>query len=306
MVDVGMLFQKMLIMVLMMAVGFVAGKAKVMTEESNHTLSVIINKITMPCMMLYSALNNEHALSNAQVMELVVLALGSYVVLILLSKLFTLVVRPEKGHRGLYEFILIFANQGFIGIPVISAVYGTDAVFYLSIFIIVFFFVLYSYGTCLVQEIPMKNVDFRQMLSPMMIASVLGLVLYLCNVRLPQILTDTIGSLSQVSTPGAMLMTGAALTAIPLKGLFRNGRLFLASAAKLLLAPIVLNLVFRLFIKDEMMLGIVTLAAAMPVASNLSLLAAQYGKDEDLAASAVFITTVLSVVTIPLVAMLLL
>ena len=306
MVDVGMLFQKMLIMVLMMAVGFVAGKAKVMTEESNHSLSVIINKITMPCMVLYSALNNEHALSNAQVMELVVLALGSYVVLILLSKLFTLIVRPEKGHRGLYEFILIFANQGFIGIPVISAVYGTDAVFYLSIFIIVFFLVLYSYGTCLVQEIPMKNVDFRQMLSPMMIASVLGLVLYLCNVRLPQILTDTIGSLSQVSTPGAMLMTGAALTAIPLKGLFRNGRLFLASAAKLLLVPIALNLVFRLFIKDEMMLGIVTLASAMPVASNLSLLAAQYGKDEDLAASAVFITTVLSVVTIPLVAMLLL
>ena len=306
MVDVGMLFQKMLIMVLMMAVGFVAGKAKVMTEESNHSLSVIINKITMPCMVLYSALNNEHALSNAQVMELVVLALASYVVLILLSKLFTLIVRPEKGRRGLYEFILIFANQGFIGIPVISAVYGTDAVFYLSIFIIVFFLVLYSYGTCLVQEIPMKNVDFRQMLSPMMIASVLGLVLYLCNVRLPQILTDTIGSLSQVSTPGAMLMTGAALTAIPLKGLFRNGRLFLASAAKLLLVPIALNLVFRLFIKDEMMLGIVTLASAMPVASNLSLLAAQYGKDEDLAASAVFITTVLSVVTIPLVAMLLL
>lgn len=306
MVDVGMLFQKMLIMVLMMAVGFVAGKAKVMTEESNHSLSVIINKITMPCMVLYSALNNEHALSNAQVMELVVLALASYVVLILLSKLFTLIVRPEKGRRGLYEFILIFANQGFIGIPVISAVYGTDAVFYLSIFIIVFFLVLYSYGTCLVQEIPMKNVDFRQMLSPMMIASVLGLVLYLCNVRLPQILTDTIGSLSQVSTPGAMLMTGAALTAIPLKGLFRNGRLFLASAAKLLLVPIALNLVFRLFIKDEMMLGIVTLASAMPVASNLSLLAAQYGKDEDLAASAVFITTVLSVVTIPLVALLLL
>ena len=234
MVDSGILFQKMLMMVLMMGVGFVAGKTKVMTDESNHSLSVIINKITMPCMVLYSALNNEHALSNAQVMELVVLALASYVVLILLSKLFTLIVRPEKGHRGLYEFILIFANQGFIGIPVISAVYGTDAVFYLSIFIIVFFLVLYSYGTCLVQEIPMKNVDFRQMLSPMMIASVLGLVLYLCNVRLPQILTDTIGSLSQVSTPGAMLMTGAALTAIPLKGLFRNGRLFLASAAKLL------------------------------------------------------------------------
>ena len=306
MVDSGILFQKMLMMVLMMGVGFVAGKTKVMTDESNHSLSVIINKITMPCMVLYSALNNEHALSNAPVMELVGLALGSYVLLIALSKLFTLVVRPEKEHRGLYEFILIFANQGFIGLPVISAVYGTSAVFYLSIFIIVFFLVLYSYGTCLIQEIPMKNVDFRQMLTPMMIASVLGLVLYLCNVRLPALVTDTIGSLSQVSTPGAMLMTGAALTRIPIKGIFRNAKLFLASAAKLFLAPIAINLVFRLFIKDEMMLGIVTLAAAMPVASNLSLLAAQYGKDEELAATAVFLTTVCSAVTIPLVAMLLL
>ena len=306
MIDIGLLFQKMLMLLLMMCVGFLAGKTKVMTSESNHSLSVLINKITTPCMVLYSAVCNEHALTNAQVLQLIGLAAASYVILMVLAKIVVAIIRPERASRGLYEFVMIFSNLGFIGIPVISAVYGTSAVFYISIFIMVFFFMLYTYGVCLIQEISIKNANFRQMLSPMMIASMLSIILYLCNVRLPVLVTDAMNSISQICTPGAMLLIGSTLAGIPLKGLFSNWRLFVVAAAKLFLAPIVINLVMRLVIRDELILGVVTLVAAMPVASNMSLLAAQYGKDEDFAAIVTFLTTVCSVLTIPLVAMLLL
>ena len=306
MLDIGLLFQKMMMLLLMMCVGFLAGKTRIMTNESNHSLSVLINKITTPCMVLYSAVCNEHALSNKQVLGLVGIAIGSYVLLMLLAKVVVAILRPKKADRGLYEFVMIFSNLGFIGIPVISALYGTSAVFYISIFIMVFFFVLYTYGTCLIQEIPLKNANLRQMLSPMMVSSALSLVLYLCNVRLPVLVTDAMNSISQICTPGAMLLIGSTLAGIPLKGLFSNWRLFVIVAAKLFLAPIATNLVFRFIIHDELILGVVTLVAAMPVASNMSLLAAQYGKDEEFAAIVIFLTTVCSVLTIPLVAMLLL
>lgn len=306
MIEIGMLVEKMLMLLVMMCIGFAAGKTKVLTEEGRHALSALINKVTTPCMVLYSAVCNDHALSNRQVIGLIGIALGSYLLLILLGKLFMCLVRPEKAHQGLYEAVMIFSNLGFMGIPVISAVYGTDAVFYISIFIMVFYLVLYSYGMCLIREISIREVNFRQIICPMTVAAVLGILLYLCNVRLPSIITEPMNTISQICTPGAMLLTGAMLSAIPLGNIFKNGKLFLAAAGKLFLAPIVTNLIFRHVITDEMILGVVTLITSMPVASNLSLLAAQCGRDEELAASAVFVTTVCSVVTIPLMAMLLL
>ncbi len=306
MIDITLLFEKMLMLLVMMCIGFAGGKTGVLTPDGNRAISNLINKITTPCMVLYSAVCNDHALSNTQVLALIGIAFASYCLLILVSKLYMLLVRPEKEHRGIYEFIMIFSNLGFMGIPVISAIYGTDAVFYISIFIMVFFLILYSYGSCLIQEIPMNFSNLRQLLSPMMVASALGIVLYLCNVRLPVLLTDPMNTISQISTPGAMLLTGAMLAGTPVRTVFQNWKLFLAAAGKLFIAPIVTNLVFRLFIHDEMTLGILTLITAMPVASNMGLLASQYGKNEELCATVIFLTTVCSVLTIPLVAMLLL
>lgn len=306
MIDIALLFEKMLMLFFMTCVGFVAGKTGVLTADGNHMLSKLINQVTTPCMVLYSALCNEHVLSNRQVFGLLGIALASYGILIVVSKLYMLLVRPEKEHRGLYEFLMVFPNLGFMGIPVISAIYGTDAVFYISIFIMVFYFVLYTYGMCLIRGISIREVNLRQIISPMTVSSLLGMILYLCNVRLPQVITEPMNSIGKICTPGAMLLTGSMLCGIPVGHILKNGKLFLAAAGKLFLAPIVTNLIFRHVITDEMILGVVTLITAMPVASKLSLLAAQYGKDENLAASAVFVTMVCSVVTIPLMAMLLL
>ena len=190
MVDVGIVFQKMLMLLVMMSIGFLAGKTRVMSVESNHMLSLLINKITMPCLVVYSSVCNAHSMSNRELLILLGIYFVSFALMIVVARLFRLLVSPERGHAGIYELLLIFPNSAFIGIPVASAIYGESAVFYLSMYNLPFYVALYCYGVNLIQDTPVRKIDFHQMLSPLMIASLLGVALYLCDVRLPALLTD--------------------------------------------------------------------------------------------------------------------
>lgn len=306
MVDVGIVFQKMLMLLVMMSIGFLAGKTRVMSVEGNHMLSLLINKITMPCLVVYSSVCNAHSMSNRELLILLGIYFVSFALMIVVARLFRLLISPERGHAGIYELLLIFPNSAFIGIPVASAIYGESAVFYLSMYNLPFYVALYCYGVNLIQDTPVRKIDFHQMLSPLMIASLLGVVLYLCDVRLPALLTEPMQSVGQISTPGAMMLVGSTLSTVPVKGILRNWRLPALTVVKLVIAPVIARPLLGLFVRNAEMLGIVTLTVAMPSGSISSLLAAQYEKDEDLAAEAIFLTTICSVVTIPLMVMLLL
>ena len=219
MVDVGIVFQKMLMLLVMMSIGFLAGKTRVMSVESNHMLSLLINKITMPCLVVYSSVCNAHSMSNRELLILLGVYFVSFALMIVVARLFRLLISPERGHAGIYELLLIFPNSAFIGIPVASAIYGESAVFYLSMYNLPFYVALYCYGVNLIQDTPVRKIDFHQMLSPLMIASLLGVVLYLCDVRLPALLTEPMQSVGQISTPGAMMLVGSTLSTVPVKGI---------------------------------------------------------------------------------------
>lgn len=306
MVDVGLVFQKMLVLLIMMCIGYAAGKTKVMTAESNHCLSLLINRVTLPCMLLYASVSGEKALTNGQVFLLLALFFAGFALNIAAGMLFRRLLRPGQEHGGIYELLMVFPNSAFIGVPVASAIYGPIAVFCISVLNLPFYVMLYTYGVKLFQSDKKAKIDLRQMCSPLMITSILGMALYLCGVRLPALLTEPMQTIGQISTPGAMMLVGSTLAGVRLKNVLRDWRLPVMALEKLVLLPVLTSLVFGLFVRDEMMLGILILLAAMPSASSASLLAAEYGKDEELAAEGVFLTTIFSVLTIPLMVMLLL
>ncbi len=209
----------MLMLLVMMSIGFLAGKTRVMSVESNHMLSLLINKITMPCLVVYSSVCNAHSMSNRELLILLGIYFVSFALMIVVARLFRLLISPEREHAGIYELLLIFPNSAFIGIPVASAIYGESAVFYLSMYNLPFYVALYCYGVNLIQDTPVRKIDFHQMLSPLMIASLLGVVLYLCDVHLPALLTEPMQSVGQISTPGAMMLVGSTLSTVPVKGI---------------------------------------------------------------------------------------
>lgn len=300
-IEIGSVFQQMVVLFLMMALGYVANKTRVMTLEGNKGLSKLVNCITNPCNILYAALCNDHALSNRDVLVVVGLACGMYIFLTLLAQVVPILLRVPKAQKGQYKFMMIFSNVGYMGIPVISAIYGNNAVFYLSIIIMVFYVFIYTYGIYLIRGGQgEEGFKLKELVTPMMISSILGLAFYLLNVRMPAVLTDTMDALRQVTTPCAMLIIGCALAAVPLGSIFSNWRLYVVSLLKLLVIPIGSYYLLRPLVLDPVVLGVFVAVMGMPIASNFTMLSAQYDRDQKLAAASVFITTLLSVATIPL------
>lgn len=291
----------MIVLFSIMAIGYIAGKTGAMTIEGNKVISKLLNFITNPCNILYSALCSERILTNLEVFEIMGLAIGLYVVLILFAQLIPRLLRVPEGQASQYKFMVIFSNMGYMGIPVISAIYGPEAVIEVSIFIMVYYVTLYTYGIVLIcgggkdQKFQLKN-----LLSPMMFATVIGLVCYLCDVRVPVVVEKTLNTVRGVTTPGAMLVIGCALSTIPIRNIFTNWRLYVIAAIKLLIVPISVYLLLRHVIANELILGVLVTASGMPVASNFTILSAQYDRDQKLASASVFVTTLLSVATVPL------
>lgn len=211
MADVGIVFQKMLVLLLMMSVGFAAGKTGIMTQQGNHCLSVLINKVTMPCMLLHASVCGERVLENGDVLLLTGLYFAGFALMIVLARLYRLALHPAREDSGVYELLMIFPNSAFIGIPVAAAIYGSTAVFGISLLNLPFYVALYCYGVSLIQGVPMGKVDLKQIFSPLMITSILGLALYLCNIRLPDLLAEPMQTIGQISTPGAMMLIGSTL-----------------------------------------------------------------------------------------------
>ena len=296
-------FLQMLVLFLVLGIGYVAGKTRIMTVEGNKSLSILVNCITNPCNILYASLCKDHTLDNAQVLQLLGIAFLMYFCLIAIAWVVTRMIRVPKALRGQYNYMLIFSNLSYMGIPVIKSIFGPEAVFIVAIFVMVFYVFVYTYGIYLIcGEEGEGGFDWKKLVCPMTVSAFGGIICYLCNVRVGGVVADAIYMLSQVTTPCAMLIIGCALSSVAFRTVFSNWRLYVVSALKLLLIPCLVFFCLHWVITDKTLLGVIVVLMAMPIASNFTMLSAQYDRDQKLAASAVFLTTLLSVITIPILA----
>lgn len=291
-------FSQMGILFAIIAAGYVAAKCRVFPENANKVLAQLVIVISNPCTVLYSVLGSEGELTNREVLVLTAVAAGVFAVLIGLGLLLPKLLRCPEKDRGLYRFMCTFANMGFMGFPVVSALFGADKVFYASIFNLFFQFTVYTYGVS--QLAPKEEkISWKVFVSPIIIASVLAYVFYLTGWKAPETVTKGLGLVGNVTSPVAMLVIGIALAKVPLKSVFSNWRLYVINAVRLLALPIGAFFLLRLFVTNELMLGITVVMLGMPVATLTTLLTARYDGNQKLAASGVFLSTLLSIGTIP-------
>lgn len=204
----------------------------------------------------------------------------------------------------------VFSNIAFMGFPVIAALYGNGALLYAALFTIPYNVLIYTYGIAALQTGEKKgsfkeSVSLGRILNVGVIACVLTMVIYLCSIPVPAFIKSTITNLSNLTAPLSMMVIGASLATIDLKKLFTDARLLLFSFFKLLVIPIIGMLIIRQFVESEVICGVCMVMLATPVGSMTAMLAQQYDGDYEMASRGVMLTTVLSVVTMPLVSMLL-
>ena len=301
--DILPVFAQMLVLFLILILGYIGGKTKVLTVADNKPLSKMVNCITNPCSVLYSALCVERALANGEVLKLIGITVVMYFGLIALAEITTRVLGVKAVQQGQYKFMMVFSNVGYMGIPVVRVIFGEEATFCVAIFIMVFYLFIYTYGVRQICSEPgQKGIDWKKVICPMTISSLIAIIGYLAGLQLGGVIKDTLKTVGNITTPCAMLIIGCALSSVPVKNVFTNWRLYIVALLKLLVIPVVVYLLLKPIMGASMVLGVMVVIMAMPVATIITMLSAQYDKDQTLAASSVFITTLLSVITIPLLA----
>jgi predicted permease len=203
----------------------------------------------------------------------------------------------------------IFSNIGFMGFPVIDALYGSEALLYATMFLIPFNVLIYTYGISVMKmrtSGDARSTDFQlsKILNVGVISCAVALVIYLTKLPMPVVVENAVDSISGLTAPLSMMVIGDSLTKINLKKLFCNGRMLVFSAMKLLLIPIVGVSLIKLLGLNPLLTGVCMIMLATPVGSMNAMLAQEYGGDYELASQGVTITTLLAVVTMPLVSML--
>lgn len=301
--DILPVFAQMVVLFIILLLGYIGGKTKILTPKDNKPLSTMVNCITNPCGVLYSALCVERAMANGEVLKLIVLFVVMYFGLILLGELTTKVLKVQLDQQGQYSFMMVFSNVGYMGIPVIRVIFGEEATICVTVCIMVFYLFIYTYGVRKICSEPgQKGIDWGKAICPMTVSALLAIIGYLAGIRVDGVLKDALKTVSNITTPCAMIIIGCALSTVPLKSVFTNWRLYVVALLKLLVIPLAVYGLLYPIMGGSVMLGVVVIIMAMPIATIITMLSAQYDKDQTLAASSVFITTLLSVVTIPLLA----
>ena len=298
--DITATSNQMIILFLLLVVGFAANKTGLMNAAFNKAFSGLIINVTAPALILYSVMDGEKVLNIWEILMLLGASLISLLLVIALAALFPKLLNMGQREGNTFRFMVIFSNTAFMGFPVVAALMGTDALFYAAIFNIPGSIMMFSYGVHLLSGKSTEGGFLKLLLSPCIIAAVLALILYLVPITVPGQIVETLGYLSAITVPGAMLILGSSLALIPLKSVFLDWRVYVLSLIKLILLPVIFWLITRLLPLPDLIGQLTVIMWALPVATNSTMLATQYGGDEALSSKGVLITTLLSVVIIPI------
>lgn len=300
------LLQQMIALFLMMLVGYVCAKMGVLDAVASKKISWLVVNVGNPAMILAAGMDNEITVAPEKLILVVMLAVVIYAALIMISVFLPGLLRVETQNAGVYRVMLIFSNIGFMGLPLISVLYGGESLLYTSIFFFPFNFLIYTYGIRAMrkEEGARGKIKWSDVCNIGVITSVIALILYFGKIHMPDFAVTTAKNLSNLTAPLSMLVIGASFLDFKIIDLFTDTKLLLFSGIKMLLIPIVGTWIIKQFVDDPMILGVCMVMLATPVGSMTAMLAQQYDGNYDLAARGVALTAIFAVVTMPVVSVL--
>jgi len=301
-----LLFQQMLVLFFLMMIGYFLRKRDIFSEDTCRAVSWLVVHVANPALILSGSISRSKPLEPGEIGLCLGVSVLIFAGMILTAAAVTPVFRIPKKSRGTCRVMLVFSNVGFMGFPVVSAVYGADALLYASVFLIPYNLLLYTYG---IEEMrglgtERRSISWKKILNIGVVTSVLSLLIAVFDLQMPDFVRTAVSSLSGLTAPLSMMVIGASMVNLRIRELFADGRLLVFALLKLILLPTAGMLLLGLFLKNEMLLGVCLVMLATPVGSMTAMLAQQYGGDYELDSRGVALTTLLSVLTIPLVSML--
>lgn len=256
----------------------------------------------MPALMLSSVMKEENSHDMGRVLEMFGLSIVIFAIALpIISMIIVKILPISKKQQGLYMFMNSFSNVGFMGFPIIHAVFGEGAMLDAAIVNLIFNLAVFTFGITMINYGTEQKDKFniKKLLTPGIFSSVIAIIIYFSGITFPQVLSDTCSMIGEITSPIAMIIMGATLGRMDIKAVFSEWKVYPFTAIKQILIPILFWYVLKLFITDEYILGFMMIMLSMPVANTAVLFATEYKNDENLAAKTVFITTLMSLISIP-------
>ena len=290
------LLQQTIIMFALMLLGLLLSRRGMITEQGSRDLSNVLLYAVIPCVILRSYM------SEFSTEKLRAMGLSALIAVIAFAASIAVAYLTCGTRHRIENFAVAFGNAGFIGIPLVTAVFGPEAAFYVVSFSTFANLLQWTYGIVIISG-KKETMNLRMVfVNPVFISMVIGIALFVLQPTLPTVVAGTIGYIADGNTVLAMIILGYYLSRVQLRGLFADVRLYLFSALRLLVVPAVTILVFLPFPFARGEITLITLiAAATPIASSTAIFAQKFDQDYRRAVSYVCLSTFLSVAALPLV-----
>ena len=298
--------QQVIVLFLLIGTGALAVKTGVLRLENKQALSNLLVYIVVPAMIVHSYMMD----FSEEILRNLLSAFGLSVLAILIGTVITLVLTAKrKGNRvPIFRFACIFSNAAYMGFPLISALFGSEGLLYASAYVTVFNILLWTLGYGIVSgKSSAKDVVHSLVRTPVLYAMVIGLAVYLLQIPVPTLISQPLELLSNMNTPLSMMITGMLIASGDIKSIVGDLHIWKLAAVRMLLIPAVCLAAFAALglLHLGMTAQVVLLLECCPAAAITSVFAVQFGHDEHFAAGSVVLTTLLSIITLPLCALLL-
>ncbi len=299
---------------LLIVVGYIVKKLNVVTEQIHREISSLVLNVCLPALIINSMnfeFSPEILVKSGQ------LALAAFIIYtgtILLSYPLTTLIGAKGNRRDVFQYVLVFSNVGYMGYPVINAIMGERGVFYTAIYNLAFTVLVWTFGVHLMTRNPSEGSGpghgdtwldkLKRVVNPNLIALAIGFVLFLFSIKLPMPVSSTIKMIGDTTTPLSMMFIGFILADVSIRETVSDMQVYMISAMRLLLLPLLVFAGFKLLGITGDLLTVAFISTAMPAAANTAILAAVYDNDYQLGSKAIFVSTLLSVATLPLMVLL--
>ena len=294
----------MVILFTIVVLGYVLCKLGYMGDKFDQKLSAIVIDITAPALILSSVMGDELP-DRTLIVPLLGVGFLTYILLLVFGFYVPRFISRAHDEQGMIGFALMFANVGFIGYPIVASIFGHEAIFYAALLNVPNTFFIFTAGVMLIKgEYSIRRLNPKVLFGPGLMAAFVAALLVALNVRTPDLIARPITMVGNITVPASLMIIGSAMARLPLRDIIGNARVYIVSVLRLVVVPLSIYFFFRVCGVSDIINDINTVVIAMPVASFGTMFCMKYGRNPKLMTELTFVTTVGSIITIPLITLL--
>ncbi len=292
-------FFQMLALLIIIGAGYFIAKKGMMDEHTNMQMSGMIVNVFSPMLLFSSAANSVGLISMDRMKTVGLIAVGMFAFFIIVGMILTPFLDKDQEQRKFFQMMFVFSNLGFIGIPVVVSILGEEYVVYVTEFMLVYNVLFYTYGYA-VMDGEFSISSLKKMVNPGTVASVSAILVIVFEIQIPDFIKTAVTYLGNVTSPMALVAVGFSLAHADLKKVFRQPRLYAFAVVKLLVLPMLMLPVLKTVAGDASLVPVCLIMFGMPVGNTPLLLGVQKGMDGTTCSAAIILTTILCVITVPI------